>query len=78
MNFVRAFVPENLCTCIPVPKTSIPTYQGLHSKIPLASIAAECQTATQGRAASRGPVCISSLRNEFACIIYRVRLLCFA
>jgi hypothetical protein len=30
MNFVRAFVPENLCTCIPVPKTSVPMYQGLH------------------------------------------------
>lgn len=43
MNSLRDFVPENLCTSSSVPKTSVPTYQGLHSKIPLASIAAECQ-----------------------------------
>jgi len=31
MNFVRAFVPENLCTCITVPK---PAYQRTKICIP--------------------------------------------
>jgi hypothetical protein len=77
VKFVRAFVPENLCTCIPVPKTSVPTYQALHSKIPLASDSGGMSNSNRRQGCISRPCLHLACRMIRACISYRVRLLFF-